>query len=82
MDSAGKVALVPLFALAHVDDGEGVLGKQLLRLRGIDFVDLGLGPLQELAIGRHSFTKYSNLIRAANVARATFGGCLRAPESG
>src|SRR4029453_13945797 len=82
VDGAGKVALVPLFALAHVDDGEGVLGEQLLRLRGIDFVDLGLGPLQELAIGRHNFTKYSNLIRAATAARATFGGCLRAPESG
>ena len=82
MDGARQVTLVPFVALAHVDDRNGVLGQELLRRRGIDFVDLGLRLLEKLAVGRHSFTKYSNLASGASVARARLGSCPRAPEFG
>jgi hypothetical protein len=73
---------VPLVALAHVHNCHGALGKKLLGGGGIDFVDLGLGLLQQLTVGRHNFTKYSNLASATQSARATLGTCLRASAFG
>jgi hypothetical protein len=79
---AREVALVPLLALAHVHHRDGVLGQEVLSRGGVDLVDLGLRLLEQLAVRRHNFTKYSNLTRAAQGARATLGTCLRACASG
>jgi hypothetical protein len=40
MDRAREVSFVPLVALAHVHDCDGVLGEKLLRRGGVDLVDL------------------------------------------
>ena len=53
---AGDAALLPLVALAHVDEERRVVGvQQLACARRVDFLDRGLGGLQKLAVARHAF---------------------------
>jgi hypothetical protein len=58
---AGDVALVPLVAVADVDEDGRLRLAQLGGVGHADLVDLALHLLQELAIGRHCFRKYSYL---------------------
>jgi tetratricopeptide (TPR) repeat protein len=56
VDRAGNSALLPLVALAHVDQERRAVGlQQLARTRGVDLLDGGLGSLQQLAVARHAF---------------------------
>ena len=61
---AGDLPLVPLVLLADVDE-ERRVGRleQLAGARGVDLVDLGAHLLQELAVTRHDFPKYSGAER-------------------
>ena len=54
-------ALVPLAALPHVDEDGRVGLPKLGRPRGVDLLDLALDLLEQLAIARHCFRKYSDL---------------------
>ena len=60
VDGAGDAALLPLVALADVDEQRRVLAvEQLLRAAGVDLFDRGLRVLQQLAVARHGFQLYS-----------------------
>ena len=70
VDGAGDPALLPLVALAHVDE-HGAVFQELLGPGSVGLLDLGLHSLQQLAVGRHRFRLYSGATaswRAAKVA--------------
>ncbi len=50
MDGAGKLPLLDLVALAHVDHGDA-LAEDLSHLRWVDLIDLVLDAAQELRAG-------------------------------
>ena len=58
---AGDPALLPLVALAHVDE-ERALVEQRLDTRGVGLLDLGLGRLKQVAVGAHGFRLYSDSV--------------------
>jgi hypothetical protein len=60
VDRTGDVALVPLVVAADVDPGRSL---EVLRLAGVDLLDLGLGLLEEFPVGRHCFKKNSSAKR-------------------
>ena len=60
MESAGDDPLVPLVLLAHVEEQRRIIGLEQARaLGGVDLLDLALGLVQELPVGRHCFRKDS-----------------------
>src|SRR6185312_10720335 len=60
VDGARDPALLPLVALAHVDEERRVVTvEQLARAAGVDLVDGGLRLLEQLPVGRHGFRLYS-----------------------
>src|SRR4051812_16378960 len=64
-----QVPLVPLVALAHVEEERRlVVGQELVRATGVDLVDLRLRLREELTVGRHFFPKCSEAPRAAKEA--------------
>src|SRR5207247_1365989 len=69
VDRAGDVPLVPLVVAADVDPRRAV---ELLRLAGVDLLDLCLRLLEKFPVGRHCFKKNSS---AAGV-RATVSNGL------
>ena len=62
VDRAGEVAFAPLVRLADVDEERRLGGvEELAGAHGVHLLDLGLDLLQQLAVGRHDFQKYSGL---------------------
>ena len=59
---AGNLALVPLVLLADVEE-ERRLGRveELVGARGVHLLDLGSHLLEQLAVVRHDFPKYSGV---------------------
>ena len=65
VDCAGDVALVPLLALADVEeDGRIGVVVELVCPFGVDLVDLLSGLLEKIAVRAHCFPIYSDLSRA------------------
>ncbi len=52
VDGAGEVAFLPLVGFADIDP-DGAFER--LGGAGVDLVDLGLGVLEQLAVGRHNY---------------------------
>jgi hypothetical protein len=64
VDRAGEVPLAPLVLLTDVDEERPRSRiEQLASARGVDLADLGLHLLQQLAVARHDFLKYSGVGR-------------------
>ena len=63
---AGDPALLPLVALAHVDE-DSALVHEALGAGGVGLFDLGLDGLEQLTVRRHRFRLYSD--RAASEHR-------------
>jgi hypothetical protein len=55
---AGDPTLLPLVALAHVDE-EGAVIEQVLGMLGVDLLDLGLDGVQQVSVRGHCFRLYS-----------------------
>ena len=56
MDCAGEVAFLPLVGFADIDP-DGAFER--LGGAGVDLVDLGLGLLEQFALGRHNYSNGS-----------------------
>src|SRR5204863_3759498 len=67
VDGAGDAALVPLVALAHVDE-ERVGAEALVRARPVDLIDLGADVAEDVAVARHYFQNGSEVGVSRNSA--------------
>src|SRR5262249_58340444 len=58
---ARNASLLPLVALAHVDEYRSLV-EQRLRAGRVGFFDLGLDGLEQISVRRHRFRLYSGVV--------------------
>lgn len=69
MHGSREMALLPLVALAHVEEERGLVApEQGQGVRSLDLLDLGLHLLEQLAVVRHCFQEYSYVAFGNKVA--------------